>query len=94
MAGTPILTTVESNMVSLIEAMDTANAYNYDWGTADQHDAAHMRFPAAYIELEPEEENLDGPNGAHAGAYMNRTTYKITVHGEIDGETTLNSIEH
>jgi len=71
MAGTPILTQIETNMQTLIEGMTVAGGYNYNWGTVNQRDYAKCKFPSAVIDLEPEELNMDEAGGMQADAYLN-----------------------
>jgi len=77
--GTPILTSAEAAMVTLIEGMTEAAGYHNDWGTADQQDRANMTYPAAFCELLPDEANEDDPDGAHASAYLNRAEFRVRV---------------
>lgn len=88
MAGTPILTLAEAAMKSLVEGMTTDGGYNYNWGTVNEYDMALCTFPSATIELEPEELNIDEPNGAWAGAYYNEDTFRIIVRGKLSDEHT------
>lgn len=89
MAGTPLLSSAHSTMETLIAAMTTAGGYNYDWGTVNNEDMAQTTYPFAVIELEPEETNLDDPNGAHAGAYQNEAMFKITAKHQLSSEQAL-----
>ena len=83
-----ILTKAEDNINILISGITVAGGYNYNWGTVNQNDLAKCTFPAAMAELDPEETNLDTPDGIHAGAYLNEAGFKIRIVGQIPQETT------
>ena len=79
-----ILTTIESEMKTLIEGMTTAN-YNYTWGTVNNPDMAHQTFPSAEIML-VREDNVDNTGGTWAQAYSNEAEFQIKVIPELSSE--------
>ena len=83
-----ILTTIESNMATLIGSMRIANGYNYDWGTVNQPDPALCDFPRAMVYVSDEVGN-DDPEGAWAGAYWNDATFTIAIDAPIDVITSV-----
>jgi len=76
-AATPILTQAINKMRTLIASMSTSNGYFFDWGTTNTDDIARMTFPASYIDIDPEEENLDEREGMHTQAYLNRAVVRV-----------------
>lgn len=93
MPDTPILTEVESAMKTLIESMTIDSGdYHFDWESVNELDMAKRelddgRNAACIIELDPEETNLDDPEGVHAQAYANEVTFKITCWTKFYKET-------
>jgi hypothetical protein len=89
MTTTPILTNVESTMVTLIEGMTIAGGYHYDWATCNQPDMALQEFPNALVELEPTENCLDEPLGADALSYIQEVSFKITARVKVPTEASV-----
>jgi hypothetical protein len=92
MAGTPILTNIEAAIASLIGGMTTAGGYNFNWGTANVEDLAKVDdaqgFPVGVVYLEPEETNLDDPDGMDSRAYTNEAAFRVRVVGRMEEEET------
>lgn len=87
--GTPILANAEAQLKILIEGMSVATGYNYDWGTATIPDEALGTELVSLIEsINPFETNIDDPDGAHSGAYLNECQYRITVRPKLESEET------
>lgn len=89
--GTPILTNAEAQMLALVDGMSVVSGYHYDWGDSDQPDDALDTAVNAVIDRadSPFEQNDDDPDGAHAGAYLNMSFYRVTVRGELTTEESL-----
>jgi hypothetical protein len=88
MAGVPIASNIESNMVALIKGMNQGAGYNYDWDTVNEIDMAIGSFPRAVIDSPIEssigrESNVDTLNGQHSDAYTNELVFTIQIRGEI-----------
>ncbi|MEA3346964.1 MAG: hypothetical protein U9Q21_02605 [Candidatus Auribacterota bacterium] len=79
----PILTRIEQKMKAALEGISINDGYYFNHGTVGQRDQAKVLYPAHYIDLLPEEENLDDPEGAHANAYINRDDWEITTMGKL-----------
>jgi len=79
-----ILTTIESEMKTLIEGM-TTTSYNYNWGTVNNPDMARQTFPSAEIMMTMET-NVDDPGGGWAQAYSNEAEFQIKVIPELSAE--------
>jgi hypothetical protein len=76
MAGTPILTTVRTNMAAMILTMTTTNGFNLDWSTVNQRNYAIGGFQRAEIYCTGEE-NVDVSNGIGSQDYTNIATFEI-----------------
>lgn len=88
--GTPILTLAEAEIKALVTAMSIASGYNFDWcAGANMEDMAQQAtYPYAVVRAMPNEENLDQPNGADSGLYINRARMIIDVRIALQTEGT------
>ena len=86
MPGTPILTQQETQIKTIIEGLKLSGGYHYTWGTVNIEDLAKCTFPCGMVYLDPEEENLDDPDGASAQAYTNMAKFRIRVVGTFETE--------
>jgi len=82
--GTPILTSIESAMATILSGLTTGGGYHYKWGTANQDDKvlqdANM---VAEIRLSSED-NIDEPDGVDANSYLNSAFFEIIVQTTMD----------
>lgn len=77
--GTPILTNIEAQMVTIIEAMTTVAGFQFTWGTANQPDKA-LQDAAMVAEIYLQnEDNLDEPDGVDSNSYLNAVFFEIKV---------------
>lgn len=86
--ATPILTTAEEEMVTLIDAM-TSTSYNLDWGRTNEEDVCRIDWckqTASAVIYWEGEENTDTEDGAHANAYANIAEYRIRVRCQLTEE--------
>lgn len=84
--GTPILTLMENNIATVTSGIRIVDGFHFDWKTVNQEDLAKCTFPCSTIYLDPEEENLDDPDGASATAYTNSAKFRIHVVGKFEVE--------
>lgn len=82
-----ILTTIESEIKTLIEGM-TDSTYNYTWGTVNDPDMAKQTLPSAEIML-VFETNVDDAGGTWAQAYSNEAEFQIKVITETSEENEI-----
>jgi len=88
--STTLLGQMEASMKTLIEGMTTTSGYNFNWTTVNNADYAQCDLDGghcAYIELDPEEINIDSDGGANANSYLNIDTFKITSFGRLSSES-------
>lgn len=86
----PILTRIESAMTSLIDGMMISNGFFFDWGTVGQRDLAKVsKFPSAWIDIDEEEENVDGLDSAHANAYQNEVIFQVSAVGKLTSKKAI-----
>lgn len=86
MTTTPILTTAEEEMRSLIDGM-TSDSYNYDWAVTNEEDLARIKCgqqTAKAVIYWDGEENTDSEDGVCANAYANLVNYRIRVTTWLD----------
>lgn len=79
-----LLTTIETNIATLIQGMTIAGGYNFDWGESNVVDAALVAvFPNAQIYLLDIDNQDDVDTGAHAQSYRQLGTFRIVVRGKL-----------
>lgn len=79
-----LLTTIESNIATLIQGMTIAGGYNYDWGESNVVDTAKISvFPNAQIYLIDIDNQDDVDTGAHSQSYRQLGTFRIVVRGKL-----------
>lgn len=87
--ATPIITTIEIQIKTLIESMSVAGGYLLDWAPINFEDRAledsgYNAFACLYWDGE---ENLDDPEGLHFQAYYNVDDYIIEVRCPLTSES-------
>ena len=92
------ITTVAAEIATLIGGMTTAGGYHYNWGTINEHDAAHSRtYPCALIRYKTEGAvgGISGLCGMQNAEFTISVDYKInptlTVQPEITADASLDS---
>jgi hypothetical protein len=87
MSGTPIVDTIETTMISLIEGMDVSHGWNFDWGDVNDEDIVGLKFPVAIIDptdsLADKETCVDTLAGLSSLDYSNEILFTILVVGEM-----------
>ena len=91
LATDSMLNRIEDAIKGKIEGM-AKGTYRLTWGTVNEPDMAKQRFPSAEIHL-VDEDNLDDPDGAWNGVYMQECTYEITVRVRLQKESSTPEYE-
>jgi len=86
----PILDRAEIDLKDLITGMTIAGGFNFDWDSSfNRRDLAKVGFPTvSEMDWEPEEDNIDDEEGAHAEAYSNILTMRLLAVGKLTTQPT------
>jgi len=77
----PIITTTRAAIATILDSL-TDTSYNLNWGNNNEIDEAFIdwdKYDASGLVGWEGEDNLDDPDGAHAGAYINNVLAMIRV---------------
>jgi len=88
------LTSIQNEIINVIEAMTVSGGYNYDWTSTQQEDFNKISsWPHANVYLEPEEISSDGPGIPNMNSYRNTDYFQIECLNKLSYESSNSTFD-